>query len=475
MDNLGFQQDVEVSRSVSENLKNGDLHHAFGNLQLLSYSNGCNGRTREASTQPKKSKSVTIPKLSSSSFSLPKDRSASEYRRFSESLSCTSRGPPCTGKVLNILSRESVTHDAIKCSSFIKSGNNNVIQQVPDSTIRRSLHTYDDGSCIEFHCSSPKSLWSDEYQPNTIRTCSSQNFQGHDSVSSLLNNIHESSKYMSVPSLSLNNSYHQGYPSSMPCFSKTPLSQYSSSTSSSSSSFSSSSKKHNLISETSLDVQKTVALSPKYTNKYRNFVSTQAFLNNAQGSRNPSPYLMKKKRQFSKDDADLNSLPSIMKSQNNVNHILNHATTLPTVTVRKVRNGNQEFACGISTLTLSGAMPSFFAGFVNRQQPSPSPCAENRQNMRRSFKVPSGGREATLKKRTILRGWKLQFIPSDCSYGKTIALCSVLLLACFLVLVTTGMAIYMTTGQKMFLFPFSFKLYSCSFWRSIAGTRDIWT
>jgi hypothetical protein len=134
-----------------------------------------------------------------------------------------------------------------------------------------------------------------------------------------------------------------------------------------------------------------------------------------------------------------------MKSQNNVTHILNRATTLPTVTIRNFRNGSQEFASGISTL--SGAVPTYFTGLVNRQQPSPSPCAENRENMRRSSKVLSGGREATLKKRTILRGWKLQFIPSDHSYRRTIALCSVLLLACILVLVAAGLVIYMTTGE----------------------------
>jgi cytochrome b561 len=83
--------------------------------------------------------------------------------------------------------------------------------------------------------------------------------------------------------------------------------------------------------------------------------------------------------------------------------------------------------------------------------------------MRRSSSVLSGGWETTLKKRTILRGWKLQFIPSDYSYRRTIAVCSVLLLACILVLVTTGLVIYMTTGQQIFSFPFSFKLYSCSF------------
>lgn len=455
MDNLGFQQDVEeVSSSVSENLKNGDLRHGFGKPQLLSYNNGCNDSNREASTRPKESKSITIsPKLSSSSFSLPKDRSANKYRRFSESLSCTSQVPPCMGKVLNIPSRESVTHDAIKCSSFVISANNKVIQRMPDPTIRWPQHTYEDGSYTEVHCNVSNPLWSDEYQPNNIRICSSKNFQGHNSVSSVLNNIHESSNYTSVPSLSLNSSYHEGYPSSMPSFSKTSLSLSSSS--------STSSNKHTLISETSLDIHKTVVLSPKCTNKYRNLISTQAFLNNAQGSRNPSPYLMKKKHQFSKDDADLNSLPSIMKSQNNVNHILNRATTLPTVTIRNVRNGNQEFASGISTL--SGAVPTYFAGFMNRQQPSPNPCAENRRNMRRSSKVLSGGREATLKKKSILGGWKLQFIPSDHSYRKTIALCSVLFLACILVLVATGLVIYMTKGQQIFSFPFSFKLYSCSF------------
>ena len=435
MDNLGFQHDVEeVSRSITENLKNGDLRHDFGNPQHLSYNNGCNDSTREASTRPKKSKSITSsPKIYSSSFSLPKNRTANKYRRFSESFPCTRRVPHCTGKVLNIPSRESVTHDAIKCSSFIISGNKNVIKRVPDSTIRQPQHTYEDGSYIEVHCNSSNPLWSDEYQPNNIRICSSQNFQRHNSVSSLLNNVHESSNYTSVPSLSMNNNYHEGYPSSMPSFSKTPVSLSSSS-----------STKPNLVSETSLDIHKTVALSPDCTNKYRNLVSTQSFLNNAQGSRTPSPYLMKMKHQFSKDDADLNSLPSVMASQNNVSHVLNRATTLPSVTITNVKNGNQEFASGISTL--SGAVPMYFAGFVSRQQPSPSPCSENRQNMRRSSKVLSGGREATLKKRSILRGWKLQFIPSDHSYRRTVVLCSVLLLACILVLVATGLFIYMTTG-----------------------------
>lgn len=439
MDNLGFQHDVEeASRSVSEDIKNRDLRHGFGDLNILPCSNGCNDSTRGQSTRPKNTKTFSSsPKLSSCSFTLPKNRTSSKYRRFSESFSCTSRVPHCMEKVSNIPSREGVKHDNIKCSSFIISGNNNVIKSVPDATTKWQQHAREDGSYIEVHCNSSNPLWSDEYQPNNSRICSSQNFQGHNSASSLLNNIHESSNYTSVPSLPLNNSYHEEYLSSMPSFSRTSLSlSYSSS------------NKQNLVSDTSLDIHKTVAQPPKYTNKYRNLVSTQAFLNNAQGSRHPSPYLMKKKHQISKDDADLNSLRCIMKSQKNVNHILNRATTLPAVTIRNVRNGNQEFASGISTV--SGAVPMCFSGFVNRQQPTPSPCAENRQNMRRSSKALSGGREATLKKRTILRGWKLQFIPSYHSNRRTIALCSVLLLACILVLVATGLVIYMTTGQQIY-------------------------
>jgi hypothetical protein len=67
--------------------------------------------------------------------------------------------------------------------------------------------------------------------------------------------------------------------------------------------------------------------------------------------------------------------------------------------------------------------------------------------MRQSSKVlATGGREATLKKRTILRRWKLQFIPSDHSKRRTVALCCVLLLASILALVATGLVLYMTTG-----------------------------
>jgi hypothetical protein len=66
--------------------------------------------------------------------------------------------------------------------------------------------------------------------------------------------------------------------------------------------------------------------------------------------------------------------------------------------------------------------------------------------MRRSSKVLSSGRGATLKKRAILRRWKLQFIPSDHSKRRTLALCCVLLLACVLVLVAAGLVMYMTTG-----------------------------
>jgi hypothetical protein len=87
----------------------------------------------------------------------------------------------------------------------------------------------------------------------------------------------------------------------------------------------------------------------------------------------------------------------------------------------------------------------YYSRFLDRQQSSPNPCAENRQNLRQSSKVlPEGGREATLKRRPILRGWKLQFIPSDHSKRRAVALCCVLLLACILVLVATGLVVYMT-------------------------------
>jgi hypothetical protein len=304
---------------------------------------------------------------------------------------------------------------------------------MPVSKTRYQQHACEDGSYTEVHCNSSNPLWFDEYQPNNIKICSSQNFQGHNFMSSLLNNTHESSNYTSVPSLSLNNIYHEGYLSAMPSFSKTSLSL-------------SSSNKQNLISDTSLDIHKTVAQPPKYTNKYSNLVSTQTFLNNAQSFRNDAPFLIKKKKhQISKDDTDLNSLPCVMKSQKNVNHVLNRATTLPAVTIRNVRNENLEFASSIPTV--SGAVPTYFSGLVNGQQSSPSPCAENRQNTRRLSKAHSGGREATLKKSTFLRGWKLQFIPSDHSYRRSVALCFVLFLACIFVLVATGLVMYMTKGQ----------------------------
>jgi hypothetical protein len=152
-----------------------------------------------------------------------------------------------------------------------------------------------------------------------------------------------------------------------------------------------------------------------------------------------------KNREYSKDDAEVNSLPRIMKSQKNVNRVLNRSTTLPAVTIKNMRNQNQEFTSGIPTV--SGTLPMYYSRFLDRQQSSPNPCAENTRNMRQSSKVlAEGGREATLKKRAILRSWKLQFIPTDHSKRRTVALCCVLLLACILALIATGLVIYMTTG-----------------------------
>lgn len=435
MDNLGFQHDAEeASFSVSENSNNKDIHHWPRSLHLLPCDNGYDDNIREDRAQQKTTiLNANSPKLiSSSSFNLPKNKTLSKYRRFSESFSCTSRVPLCMGKILNIPPREDVKHN-IKCSSFTVSDNNNVSKSVPDSTARCQQHSCEDGGYIEIHCNSSNPVWSDEYQPNNLRICSSQNFQGHNSVSSLLNSVQECSNHAPVPSMSLNNNFREGYLSSMPSFSKSPLSH--------SPSFS---NKQNLISDTSLDIQNTIAQSLKSTNKYSNLGPTQAFLNNAQSSESPSPSLVKKQHQISKDDSDLNSSPCVTRSQNNVNHILNRATTLPAATIKNVRNQNMEFTSGIPTV--SGTVPMHYSGFLNQQQASPSPCTENRMNMRRSSKVLSSGRGATLKKRAILRRWKLQFIPSDHSKRRTLALCCVLLLACVLVLVAAGLVMYMTTG-----------------------------
>lgn len=435
MDNLGFQHGVEeASFSVSENSNNEYIHHWPRSLHLLPCDNGYDDAIRESRAQQKENITNTnSPKLSSSSFTLPKNKTLNKYKRFSESFSCTSRVPSCVGKMLNIPSREGVKHDNINCSSFIVSDNNNVNKSVPDSTARWQQHSCEDGGCIEIHCNSSNPVSSDECQPNNLRIRSSQNFQGHNSVSPVLNNMQECSNHAPVPSLSLNNNYHEGYLSSMPSISKPPLSL--------SSSFS---NKHNLISDTSLDIHNTVTQSLKSTSKYSNLGPVQTF-NNAQSSESSSPSLMKKQHQLSKEDADLHSLPCIIKSQKNVNHILNRATTLPAAAIKNVRNQNTDFTSCIPTV--SGAVPMYYSGFLNQQQASPNPCAENRLNMRRSSKVLSSGRGAKLKKRAVLRRWKLQFIPSDHSKRRTLALCCVLFLAGVLVMVATGLIIYITTGQ----------------------------
>ncbi|PNF25015.1 hypothetical protein B7P43_G07967 [Cryptotermes secundus] len=436
MDNLGFQQEVEgTAFPVCDSSNSECIPHWPGSLRLLPNSNGCDDNARETSSQPKIcAPNTSSPKLSSSSFSLPKNKTLNKYRRFSESFSCTSRVPYCLGKMLNIPSRESVKHHNIKCSSFIISDNNNVSRTAPGSTATCQHHSCEDGVYIEIHCSSSNPVRSEKYQPDNKRLCSSQNFQGHTSVSSLLNNAQEISSYSSVPSLSLNNSYHEEYLCSMPPFSKTSISPYFS-------------NKQNLISDTSLDIHNAVTQPPKSTNKCSNIGPSRPFLNNAQCSGNPSPYLMKKKQEFSKDDAELNSMPRIMKSQKNVNRVLNRSTTLPAVSIKNMRNQNREFTSGIPTV--SGTLPMYYSRFLDRQQSSPNPCAENRQNMMQSSKVlPAGGREATLKKRAILRGWKLQFIPSDHSKRRTVVLCCILLLACILALVVTGLVFYMTTAMK---------------------------
>ncbi|PSN40826.1 hypothetical protein C0J52_15303 [Blattella germanica] len=119
---------------------------------------------------------------------------------------------------------------------------------------------------------------------------------------------------------------------------------------------------------------------------------------------------------------------------NNAHRVLNRSSTLPAVTLKNARNQGLQ--------TISGTIPMFVQG-------SPRPCQENRENMRRSSKILRDScRGATLKKRAIVRGWKLQFIPSDHTKRRTIALCCVLVLASVLVMVAAGLIIYMTTAMK---------------------------
>jgi hypothetical protein len=437
MDNFGFQQDVEeASFSLSENSNNEDIRHWPKSSQLLSRNDGCYGNEKEANTQQRKiTPNANSPKLSSSSLKLPKNRTSNKYRRFSESFSYASRVPYCVGKMLNIPSRENVKHNA-KCSSFVISDSNNVSKSASDSIATCHQHSHEGGGYIEVRCNSSNPALPDVYQPNNMRLCSLQNFQGQNSVSSLLNNVQECSNHASVPSLSLNNSYHEGYVSSVPSFSKSSLSL--------SPSFS---NKQNLVCDTSLDIRNTVAQPLKSTNKYSNLSPGRTSLNNAQYSENSLRSLTMKQRQFSEGGGDLNTLPCIMKKQKNVNHVLNRATTLPPVTIKNERNQIREFTSVIPTV--SGAVPMYYSAF-----PNPQPSSANRENLKRPSKVLSAVRGATLKKRKILRGWKLHFIPSDHSKRRAVALCCALLLACVLALVTTGLVIYMTTGQCTHFFKF---------------------
>jgi hypothetical protein len=436
MDNLGFRQEAqETVFSVCGNSNSEGMPNWSGSTQLLHSCNGC-GNTGEASAQPKKTApNTSSPKRSSSSFSLPKNRTVNKYRRFSESFSNSSRVPNRLGKMLNIPSREGVKQNDIKCPSLFVShinNNNNVSKPVPGSTGKCQQYSCEDEAFKEIRYSSSNSVSSDEYRPNNKRLCSSQNFQGHISVSSLLNNAQESSSYASVPSLPLNNNYHEEYLSSMPPFSITPLNPYFS-------------NKQNMICDTALDIHNEVVQPPKTTNKYSNLGPSQTFLNNAQCS-GTSTYSMKHKdHKFSKEDAQLNLLPCRMKSQKEVNQVLNRSTTLPAVAIKNIRNQNQEFTTGIPTV--SGTLPMYYSRFLDRQQSSPNPCAENRRNMKQTPKVlATGCKDATLKKTAFLRRWKLEFIPSDHAKRRAVALCFVLLLACVLALIATGLIIYMTTG-----------------------------
>jgi hypothetical protein len=391
MENLGFEQGAEDTVSSVLGNSNGEgTAHWSCSTQLLRGSNGCDETTRETSSQPKE----TSPNTSS-----PKPKN--KYRRILGSFSYSSRVPNRLGKMLDIPSKEGVRPDDIKFSSFFVSQNNN--NNIVSKTAKCQEYCCENGTSKEVHCSISNPVRSNGFWPNDKSLCSSQNFQEHLSVSSLLNNAQESSSYTTVPSLTSNNNYHDEYLNSMPPFSITSLNPHFS-------------NKHNLICDTALDAHKEVVQPPKTTNKYSNLDPSQTFLNNAQCSGISSSYLKNNKDdKFSKKDAQLNLLACTVKSPKEVNHVSNRSNTLPAVRIKNMKNQNQESTTGIPTV--SGTLPMYYSRLVDRAVSLPNPCQENIENVSKS----SGVLAKPLDTKETLQ-----------------LLCVLLLMASFLALIATG-------------------------------------
>ncbi|KAJ9590695.1 hypothetical protein L9F63_016211, partial [Diploptera punctata] len=411
MDNFGFQQDVdEAVFSMGENSNSSDNTNinTSGSPHLLTnqnYSFASNHKT----------------KLSTScSFNIPKNKTLNKYRRFSESFSSACRPPQ---RAINNPSAKA--SEKIKCDITVDNKSmcdTNYSAQIKNDSMNFQRRSSDDSGYIGI-TSTPKKrqLPLDEFQKNKLNICSSQiNF--HDSMLSSVQDI------VSVPSLSLNNSLFNSKPSI-------------------SLQHSSSLNKSNIITDTSIDILKTFSTPGKQLkskNMFANSTPNDEYFNKMNSCIENTSSLGNHHK-YMNDDSVLNSLSKMINSQNNVNKVLNRSTTLPAVSTK-----NHDFFLNQTSAiqTVSGTVPMFHPGYP---QASPRPCAENRQNMRRSSKIlrdscqMSGDKAATLKRRSILRGWKLQFIPSDHSKRRAVALCCILLLACALVLAASGLIVYITT------------------------------
>ena len=328
------------------------------------------------------------PKLStSSSFNIPKNKTSNKYRRFSESFTAAQRAR---------------NFPSIEASDISSRDNSSAPRRASDDSTYRSH------------------LPSDEFQPNNLKICSSHN-HFHAPV---LNNAQET---LSVPSLCVSNSFLSSSPSI--------------------SARQSSSLSKSIISDTSKNILKSFSSNTNELdskNKYINLTPTHSYLNNCSEYSTQS---LVSHHKVLDDSSVLKSFSQMIKSQNDVNKIMNRSTTLPAVGTKNYDYFLNQTS-GIQTV--SGTVAMFFPGY---QPSSPKPFAENRQNMRRTSKMlrdscqMTGERTATLKRRSILRGWKLQFIPSDHTRRRTALLCCVLLLGCALVIAASGLIVYMTTGN----------------------------
>ncbi|XP_068085529.1 uncharacterized protein [Anabrus simplex] len=374
MDNLGFQPDLESGyfhhqTSVNENV----CPHSNSSSPYVIFPD--NNSRRGAKSKKHNSmlllskpgsSNIRPPKLSSSSFNVPKKSNVCKYRRFSGSMS---------------LKRSRVLKDLLEET---ERNNASALNNEP------------------IYCS--------------ISELKPKNVEPDQDISSINSLYQNNSKLYETP---ISNNLKSSQTTSVP---SSPLTRNSFSTFA--------------RSQSSRDTQRYTA-SPSLLKQNRSKLENVDSINlSASKSTNfnnerSSPSLIKKINHFAVEE---NSLAYLSKCSNNC---------VDTVAAKNTRNLQQEFLRPPEAIpTVSGGVPMF----LYPQQSSPRPSADNKRNLRRSSKMESdGGRGARLKKRGMLRGWKLQFIPSDHSQRKNLLLCCMLGLACALILLATGLVVYVTT------------------------------